>query len=118
MSVEYINKALEVQNTVDNNKGVTLRLMLEGIHRNANPITPLRDNGLRTSVLKTMEGTSKAIIEWREPYASYQERGMRADGTHIVRNYTTPGTHAHYAEESVKKVMDNIQEYARQGGLI
>lgn len=30
------------------------------------------------------------------PYAAYQERGMRRDGSHKVRHYTTPGTGAHY----------------------
>lgn len=30
------------------------------------------------------------------PYAAYQERGMRADGSHKVRHYTTPGTGKHF----------------------
>lgn len=33
-------------------------------------------------------------------YAAYQERGMRADGSHKVRNYTTPGTGAHYLKNA------------------
>ena len=45
-------------------------------------------------------------------YAAYQERGMRADGTHVVRNYTSAGTGAHFLEtagDSVAK--DGIQTY-------
>lgn len=31
-------------------------------------------------------------LVWRKVYAGYQYFGIRADGTHKVRNYTTPGT--------------------------
>jgi hypothetical protein len=31
-------------------------------------------------------------------YARYQEFG--GDGRRVVRNYTTPGTHAHYLKQS------------------
>lgn len=37
-------------------------------------------------------------------YAAYQERGHRFDGSRQVHNYTTPGTGAHYLEESGKQV--------------
>lgn len=30
------------------------------------------------------------------PYAAYQERGMWPDGTHVIKNHTTPGTQTHY----------------------
>lgn len=29
-------------------------------------------------------------ITYESPYAHYQYKGMRKDGTHVVRNYTTP----------------------------
>ena len=29
-------------------------------------------------------------ITYQSPYAHYQYKGMREDGTHVVRNYTTP----------------------------
>ena len=36
-------------------------------------------------------------------YASYQYRGERADGTHVVRNYTTPGTNNKWFARALKK---------------
>lgn len=53
------------------------------------------------------------VLEWDVPYAQYQERGMRWDGTHVVKHYTEPGTGAHFAENAVKKVfkIKNIQKH-------
>lgn len=118
MAVEVEDHTLEVEASVENAVALTLRLAVEDIHRRANDITPLRDNGLRTSVLKTMPNKTTAVIEWKVPYAAYQERGMRADGTHVVQHYTTPGTGPHFAENSVKATMNNFYEIAKQGGLI
>lgn len=44
--------------------------------------------------------TMSVIYGDRIAYAAYQERGMRADGSHKVRNYTTPGTGAHYLQNA------------------
>lgn len=93
------------------------RLIIEDIHRQANRITPLALTAqLRGNVKKTVSGRD-GIIEWRVPYASYQERGMRYDGTHIVRNYTTTGTGKEFAKKSVDKVLKNVAKYYDQIGL-
>lgn len=34
------------------------------------------------------------------PYAGYQERGMRRDGSRKVRHYTTPGTGKHFLKNA------------------
>lgn len=39
-------------------------------------------------------------------YARYQEYGERQDGTHVVRNYTTPGT----GKEYLKNTGDTVVE--------
>ena len=41
----------------------------------------------------------------RAPYAAYQERGMRLDGTHVVKNYTTPGTGSRYLQNAAESVL-------------
>ena len=38
------------------------------------------------------EGEEGYIIEYNQPYARYQYYGQRADGTHEVYHWTTPGT--------------------------
>lgn len=121
MAVEIEDNTYQVETEINNALALTLRLALEDVHRRSNPRTPLKDNGLRTSVLKTVVNSpmlQRGIIEWRVPYASYQERGMRADGTHVVKHYTTPGTGKEFAERSVKETMKNFGEIAKQAGLI
>lgn len=81
------------------------RLLLEDIHRRANKTTPFRAGDLREQVSKRVEEMD-GIIVWQQPYAAYQERGSRADGSHVVRNYTTPGTGPHYAANAVEEVMN------------
>ena len=54
--------------------------------------------GLRESG-KVTKGKSGALyLVWDSVYALYQWFGIRADGTHKVRNYTTPGTGKQWVE--------------------
>lgn len=119
MSVRFTDNTARVKTDIDNATGITLRLMLEGVHEKSTPITPMRPapvgGTLRAEVLKTMEGNNVGKIKWYAPYAWYQERGYT---TGPVVNYSTQGTHAHFAESSVKEVMRNLDFYARMGGLI
>lgn len=103
---------------IQNATSFAIRMMMEDTHSLANPITPYKHNALRTSVSKQMVTPLKGVMKWNVPYAQYQERGMRADGTRVVRNYTTPGTHAHFVEESVNKVVKRIPTYLKAGGLV
>lgn len=61
-------------------------------------------------------------ITYESPYASYQYRGMREDGSHIIvsGNYTTPGTGPHWDERmlDVKRedLEKKVQEFVDRGG--
>jgi len=48
-------------------------------------------------------------------YAIYQHEGMRADGTHVVKNYTTPGTGRKFLENTI---LENLPEYRKKFGMI
>lgn len=88
-----------------------MRQMVEDIHRVSRPATPMLTGDLRQDVKKHTSKIGSIIrgtIEWHRPYAWYQERGY-TNGP--VRRYTTPGTHAHFAEESVKEVTANSKKY-------
>lgn len=119
MGVHIEDNTAKLITELNFNTEVAIRLMLEDIHREANPITPKRPapigGTLRLQVLKTMEGHNKGSITWNAPYAEYQERGYTSGP---VLHYSTPGTHAHFAEESVKKVVDRADIYFRQAGVI
>lgn len=119
MSVTIENHTAYIKSSIENNVDLAIRLMLEDIHREANPITPKRPapvgGTLRTMVLKGLDGPHKGYIVWNAPYAEYQERGYTSGP---VTHYSTPGTHAHFAEESVEKVVNRSRDYFVQAGVI
>ncbi len=119
MSVDYQDYTYRVKGVVKNNASLTIRLMLEDIHRNSATITPMADTKyLRTGVRKRLVDNNEGFIEWVAPYAAYQERGKWFDDSHVVRHYTTPGTGKEFAKRSVKKTMSNARKFMQMGGLI
>ena len=49
-----------------------------------------------------------------QDYAGYQHRGMRRDGSHIVRKYTTAGTQKNYLGESGAIIASKASNYFKQ----
>lgn len=49
-----------------------------------------------------------------DPRAAYQERGMRRDGSHVVRNYTTAGTNKNFLKDAATNVINKSSQYAKQ----
>lgn len=49
-----------------------------------------------------------AVVGFNTDYAAYQHEGVRADGTHVVQNYTHSGTGKKFLE---KKLFDNEDDY-------
>lgn len=54
------------------------------------------------------------FLVWNNVYAAYQWYGVRADGSHVVKKYTTPGTGKQWVEKAKnrfyqtwKKVVQN-----------
>ena len=119
MGIKISLKTDQAIDQVENSVAVAIRLMMEDVHRLSTPVTPKRPDPiggtLRTAVTKTMPSKMVGIMKWHVPYADYQERGFT---TGPVRNYSTPGTHAHFIAESIEKVVPKIGTYLRMGGLI
>lgn len=93
--------------------GLSVRLMLEDIHRKSTPKTPLKEGNLRAHVKKGVLGTSGSI-RWGADYAWYQERGYTSGP---VKRYTTPGTDKHFAINAVREVVSKSEEYFKKAGL-
>lgn len=75
----------------------------------------LRDIG---RIEKTEDGSRDLV--WSNVYAGYQWYGMRVDGTHIVRHYTTPGTGKMWVETARgenKRKWDQVVQNAFSEGL-
>ena len=88
------------------------RLIIEDIHRTSLHNTPMISSQLRRNVTKTVvPETYTGTIIWKVPYASYQERGSRADGSYVVKNYTTPGTGKDFAKNAVKKTLKEVEKF-------
>ena len=49
-------------------------------------------------------------ITYEMPYARYQYYGVREDGTHPVRNYSTPGTGTYWDKRMVSAEMNDLVE--------
>jgi len=71
--------------------------------------------GLRESG-KVVKGEDKGIfyLVWDTVYALYQWFGVRADGTHCVHNYTTPGTGKLWVDAARAKNGDKWREIAQK----
>ena len=70
--------------------------------------------------LRTIVDISDNYIIYESPYAGYQYYGQRQDGTHQVKNYTTPGTGPYWDKRMVSAEMQDIvkevQDYVGYGG--
>lgn len=66
---------------------------------------PMRDTPLRT----TTDVQSNSIT-YQSIYANYQYHGMRRDGTHVVKNYTTPGTGSYWDRKMVSAEINELIE--------
>lgn len=122
-SVTISSKVNTTDNTVKilvddlRNASLALQFMLQDIQRKADPKTPKDTGRLRQSPVRQVLGL-KGIIEWKKVYAQYQERGARKDGSHRVRNYSTPGTGPHWAENAVIEVAKSAELYFKKARLI
>lgn len=63
-----------------------------------------QDNG----DLRTIVDIQPNSITYESNYARYQYYGVREDGTHKVKNYTTPGTGPYWDKRMVSAEMQDV----------
>ena len=56
--------------------------------------TPVKTGAMKAEVRHFKSQINQWRVEAGKEYSAYQERGMRADGTHIIRKHSTAGTSA------------------------
>ena len=95
--------------------GRVQRFFTNTCYKHMDKYVPKDEGNLRTVV--SIQANS---ITYESPYARYQYYGMRDDGTHVVRNYTTPGTGPYWDKKMVSAEMQDIvkevQNYVNRGG--
>lgn len=110
-------------------RNLAVRFGLDAVEQYAKPKTPysgaIKSRGgksltggghLRHDIIKQVIGGKGKII-WGKRYAESQEKGI-VGGKYKIRNYTTPGTGPHYAENAIKKVDKERDIYIRRASSI
>lgn len=116
MPAIFNNNTLSVLRAYGNMSARAVRSMAEDVVKVSNPKTPhsgTRGGGLRSQRRIEQVTPESYRIHWESPYAEYQNRGSRRDGSRRVRNYTTPGTGAGFVELGLKVVKQKYKEYFR-----
>lgn len=72
-------------------------------YKHMDKYVPMREGNLRTVV-----DVKSDSITYESPYARYQYYGMREDGSHVVSNYTTPGTGTYWDKRMVSAEMQDV----------
>jgi hypothetical protein len=79
-------------------------------YKHMDKYVPMDNGDLRTNV-----DIQPDSITYESPYARYQYYGVREDGTHEVKNYTTPGTGPYWDKRMVsaemQDVVQEVQDY-------
>lgn len=90
--------------------GPVQRFFTNTCYKHMDKYVPMDKGDLRTNVLIGWD-----TITYESPYARYQYYGIRNDGSHKVRKYTTPGTGPYWdkrmwsAEKNI--VISEVQNY-------
>lgn len=99
-SLEVIKKKLGIEEN-----GPVQAFMTETCYKAMDKYVPKRDGNLRTIIdLQTNS------VTYESDYAEYQYYGIRKDGTHEVKNYTTPGTGPYWDQRMISADMDSVVE--------
>lgn len=72
-------------------------------YKHMDKYVPMDKGNLRTNV-----DVQPSTITYESPYAKYQYYGERADGSHKVQNYTTPGTGPYWDKRMVSAEMQDV----------
>ena len=97
--------------------GRVQRFFTNTCYKHMDKYVPMDEGNLRSNV-----DIQPSSITYEMPYARYQYYGVREDGTHKVRKYTTPGTGPYWdhrmASAESDKIVQEVQDFVNRGGLI
>lgn len=109
MAYKITDNTNNVKNGLRQKSSLFLRTFAEQVVVASTPKTPRKTGRLRADVLKQVLGLSGKIV-WGKNYAGRQESTQ-------FRNYTTPGTGPHFAEDAINKMVRETESIARKVGL-
>lgn len=109
MSVTVINQMPVAQATIKAKTAIGLRRATQDVRRLARPKTPHKSGDLANRGRQQVLGLA-GTVSWDVAYAQYQERGSRADGSHVIRKRPAGGQ-SHFAEQAAKQVGNQGRKY-------
>ena len=111
-SLEVIEKKLGIEEN-----GPVQAFMTETCYKAMDKYVPRRVGSDGGTLRDNVELTNNTIT-YQTVYAGYQYYGQRRDGTHKVKNYSTPGTGPYWDKRMISadmdKVVEQVQEYIRR----
>lgn len=76
--------------------------------------TPVKTGLMKAQVRHFRNGMGQWRVEADAEYSAYQELGMRRDGSHRVRHYSTPGTSSGWFKRAINAVLRNKNSYIQE----
>ena len=110
MSYKITDNTAKIKNNTQVKASIFLRNATDKIIDISTPNTPKKTNRMRLDIIKSVLGLKGKIV-WGKKYAVFQEVKQ-------FKNYSTPGTGPHFAENAVKEVVKLTRNLAKQAGLI
>ena len=98
--------------------GIAYDRMAKDIVRLAKIKVPYKSGDLMKETKSKKLGLLKYRVTVDKEYASYQERGKRKNGTHVVRKYTTPNTGRNFLSGSADSVVAKHIQYLKQANQL
>jgi hypothetical protein len=118
MAVRINDKSQQFLRAAENVTEMAFSRMANDISTKSKIRVPFKSGNLQKQIFIRKISSVHFQIWADEVYAHYQERGERADGTHKVRKYTTPGTGKQYLSRAGGEVVDKAILYYRQASNI
>lgn len=109
MSYKITDNTIKIGGDIKQKASIFLRFMTDEIVSISTPNTPKKTNRMRLDIIKSVLGLN-AKVKWGKNYAKYQEVKQ-------FKNYTTPGTGPHFAENAVMQAIKNTGKIASRAGL-
>lgn len=115
MPVKVKDNSTSALKKADKQMNLVLSAITSDVYRLSQQQVPVSEGGghLQSSG-QIVPGHLRYSIKYNKEYASYQHRGMRRDGTHVVRNYTYPGKKSHFLSDPADTILRNKESYLKR----
>lgn len=101
-SLDKIKKRLNIQEN-----GPAHKYFTEVCYKKMDKFVPMSEEVSKGSLRNNVYLTTNTIT-YMSPYASYQYYGQRKDGSHVIKNWTTPGTGPYWDEKMISADMNEV----------